>query len=78
MHKYRYRAIPKIDTANIYAEGKRAFTEGQHRAYNPYSASNLALAAIWWNGWDTAEEERQSKCATRPGSSKKPLRKARS
>lgn len=78
MHKYRYRAIPKIDTANIYAEGKRAFTEGQHRAYNPYSASNLALAAIWWNGWDTGEEEREDKSETKPGSSKKLPGKARS
>ena len=60
MHKYRYRAIPKIQTANIYAEGKRAFTEGQHRADNPYSANNLAHAAIWWNGWDTGEEEREA------------------
>jgi hypothetical protein len=56
MPKYRYRAIPKIQTENIYAEGKRAFTEGQHRAYNPYTKTNLALAAIWWNGWDTGEE----------------------
>jgi hypothetical protein len=60
MHKYRYRAIPKIQTAHIYAEGKRAFTEGQHRAYNPYAKTNLALAAIWWNGWDTGEEEREA------------------
>jgi hypothetical protein len=58
MSKYRYRAIPRIQTANIYAEGKRAFTEGQHRANNPYAATNLALAIIWWNGWDTGEEER--------------------
>ena len=60
MRKYRYRAIPKIQTANIYAEGKRAFTEGQHRAYNPYATTNLGLATIWWNGWDTGEEEREA------------------
>ena len=57
MHKYRYRTIPKLDTANIYAEGKLAFKEGWQRGYNPYRATNLALAAIWWNGWDTGEEE---------------------
>ena len=57
MHKYRYRTIPKLDTANIYAEGKLAFKEGRQRGYNPYRATNLALAAIWWNGWDTGEEE---------------------
>ena len=57
MHKYRYRTIPKLDTANIYAEGKLAFKEGRQRGYNPYIATNLALAAIWWNGWDTGEEE---------------------
>jgi hypothetical protein len=61
MPKYRHRAIPKIDTANIYAEGKRAFSEGQQRGHNPYRATNLALAAIWWNGWDTGEEEREAK-----------------
>jgi hypothetical protein len=60
MHKYRYRAIPKMQTANICAEGKQAFTEGQQRAYNPYAKTNLALAAIWWNGWDTGEEEREA------------------
>ena len=60
MHKYRYRAIPKIQTANIYAEGKRAFTERQHRADNPYTKTNLAFATIWWNGWDTGQEERET------------------
>lgn len=60
MPKYRYRAIPKIDTANVYAEGKLAFKEGQQRAYNPYRSTNLALATIWWNGWDTGEEEREA------------------
>jgi hypothetical protein len=60
MHKYRYRVNPKIQTANIYAEGKRAFTEGQHRAYNPYAKTNLVLAAIWWNGWDKGEEDRKA------------------
>jgi hypothetical protein len=60
MPKYRFKAITKIQTASIYAEGKRAFTEGRHRAHNPYAGTNLALATIWWNGWDTAEEERQA------------------
>lgn len=57
MHKYRYRAIPEIESASVYADGKRAFMEGQNRAYNPYTTTNLALAAIWWHGWDTGEEE---------------------
>lgn len=60
MPKYRYRAIPKIQTEKIYAEGKRAFTEGQHRADNPYAKTNLALAVIWWNGSDTGKEEREA------------------
>lgn len=60
MPKYRFKAIPKAQTANIHAEGKRAFMEGRHRAHNPYAATNLALATIWWNGWDTGEEERQT------------------
>lgn len=60
MQKYRYRALPKIYTANIYAEGKRAFREGQHRADNPYAITSLALADIWWNGWDKGEEEREA------------------
>jgi len=72
MPKYRYRAIPKIDTANIYAEGKLAFKEGQQRGHNPYSATNLALATTWWNGWDTGEEE---SIADRPGK-RKPERKS--
>ena len=57
VHKSRYRANPKIQTANIYAEGKRAFTEGHHRAYNPYAKTNLAQATIWWNGWDAAKKD---------------------
>lgn len=42
---------------NVYTEGKLAFGEREHRAYNPYAASNLTLAVNWWHGWDTAEEE---------------------
>jgi len=38
--------------------------KGEHRSYNPYAANNLSLAAIWWNGWDTGEEE--SHAAVRP------------
>jgi hypothetical protein len=57
MRKYKTSSIPAPQKAIIHAEGKQAFTKGQHRGYNPYSANNLALAAIWWNGWDTGEEE---------------------
>ncbi len=58
MPKYRIPFIPDAERKRVYTEGKRAFQEGQRRSYNPYSANNLALAAIWWNGWDTGEEER--------------------
>ena len=57
MHKLKTVRIPVAQKAIIYAEGKQAFTKGEHRGYNPYSANNLSLAAIWWNGWDTGEEE---------------------
>ena len=57
MHKYKVTSIPVAQKAIIYSEGKEAFTKGEHRGYNPYSANNLTLAAIWWNGWDTGEEE---------------------
>jgi hypothetical protein len=57
MHKLKTARIPVAQKAIIYAEGKQAFTKGEHRGYNPYSANNLSLAAIWWNGWDTGEEE---------------------
>jgi hypothetical protein len=57
MHKLRVASIPVAQKAIIYAEGKQAFAKGEHRGYNPYSSNNLSLAAIWWNGWDTGEEE---------------------
>jgi len=57
MHKYKVPSIPAAQKEMIYSEGKQAFTNGEHRSYNPYAANNLALAAIWWNGWDTGEEE---------------------
>lgn len=68
MQKYKHRSIPATQKALIYAEGKLAFTDGKRRGYNPYTASNVALAAIWWNGWDTGEEESR---AVKP-SKKKP------
>ena len=57
MHKYKVANIPAAQKAIIYSEGKEAFAKGEHRAYNPYAANNLQFAAIWWNGWDTGEEE---------------------
>ena len=57
MHKYKILTIPAAQKEMIYVEGKQAFMEGQHRAYNPYTAHNLAFSVIWWNGWDTCEEE---------------------
>ncbi|HSL44240.1 MAG TPA: hypothetical protein VK897_12460 [Anaerolineales bacterium] len=57
MHKYKIPTISATQKAGIYSEGKQAFIAGQRRGYNPYAAHNLAFAAIWWNGWDTGEEE---------------------
>jgi len=57
MHKYKVESIPAAQKATIHSEGKQAFTKGEHRGYNPYSSNNLKLATIWWNGWDTGEEE---------------------
>jgi hypothetical protein len=60
MHKYKVANIPVAQKTLIHSEGKQAFTKGEHRGYNPYSSNNLTLAAIWWNGWDTGEEEREA------------------
>ncbi len=49
--------ISATQQANIYTAGKQAFLEGVRRSSNPYAGTNTALAAIWWNGWDTGEEE---------------------
>ena len=57
MHKYKVTSMPVAQKAVIYSEGKEVFMKGERRAYNPYAANNLTLAAIWWNGWDTGEEE---------------------
>jgi hypothetical protein len=55
--RYIPRGISAEQQASIYAEGKQAFLEGVRRSSNPYSGTNTALSAIWWNGWDTGEEE---------------------
>jgi hypothetical protein len=68
MRKYKFRTVPVSQKASVYAEGKHAFAEQKHRSDNPYARSNLALATIWWNGWDTGDEE-----AGQPGR-KKPAR----
>lgn len=57
MRKLRLVTTPAKEKAVTYAEGKQAFTQGQRRSYNPHTAHSLQLAAIWWNGWDTGEEE---------------------
>jgi hypothetical protein len=57
MRKYKVASIPATQKVNTYSEGKQAFRKGEHRSYNPYAANNLTLATIWWNGWDTGEEE---------------------
>ena len=57
MRKLRFVTPPAEKKAITYAEGKQAFTEGLRRSNNPHTAQNLQLATIWWNGWDTGEEE---------------------
>jgi hypothetical protein len=57
MRKFKFDSTPAEQKAVTFAEGKQAFTEGQQRSYNPHTAHNLQLATIWWQGWDTGEEE---------------------
>lgn len=57
MRKYKGASIPAAQKASIYSEGKQAYMKGKRRGHNPYAANNLTLATIWWNGWDTGEEE---------------------
>ena len=57
MRKNKIARVPAAQKAIIYSEGKEAFMKGERRGSNPYAANNLALAATWWNGWDTGEEE---------------------
>lgn len=54
---FRYKAIPVDLKAKVYVEGKEAFNFGRQRGHNPYTRHNLALATIWWHGWDTGHEE---------------------
>jgi hypothetical protein len=54
---FKYKVIPGDLKTRVYTEGKEAFNVGTRRANNPYAASNLALATLWWHGWDTENEE---------------------
>ncbi len=54
---FKYKVIPGDLKTRVYNEGREAFNVGTRRAHNPYAASNLALATIWWHGWDTENEE---------------------
>jgi hypothetical protein len=54
---FKYKVIPGDLKTRVYTEGREAFNMGTRRAHNPYAASNLALATIWWHGWDTENEE---------------------
>ena len=58
---FKYKVIPGDLKARVYSEGEEAFYRGTQRGHNPYTANNLALATIWWHGWDTGEEERKIK-----------------
>ena len=78
MRKYKVTSISATQKAIIYSEGKQAFTQGQHRGYNPYVANNLALAAIWWNGWDTGEEESNTVQPAKRKASERNIEKAHS
>jgi len=41
----------------VYAEGKKAFSDGKRRGHNQYRIKNRELASIWWNGWDQARKD---------------------
>jgi hypothetical protein len=54
---FKYKVIPANLKEKVYIEGKEAFRVGTRRGHNPYAANNLALATIWWHGWDTGNEQ---------------------
>ena len=57
-----FKNITRVEERErVYAEGRQAFDEHKGRGYNPHAASNLTFAVLWWHGWDTAEEEKESK-----------------
>jgi hypothetical protein len=53
--------ITDVTIGIVYKEGKQAFGKGKRRTSNPYVQRSRALAAIWWNGWDTAQEEMEKR-----------------
>ncbi len=53
---FKYKVIPRDLKEKVYVEGKEAFNVGMLRGHNPYIKNNLALATIWWHGWDTGNE----------------------
>jgi len=65
-----------------YADGQAAFTEGERRGSNPYSASgHLRRHAVqvsqraclaWWDGWDAAWEEANPQSGAENQSAGKP------
>jgi hypothetical protein len=57
--------ITDVTIGRVYKEGKQAFEGGRRRASNPYVEQSRALAAIWWNGWDTAQEEMEKRKSPR-------------
>jgi len=62
-----YKSITHTERKSVYVDGRQAFEEYTPRGYNPHSRSNLTLAVSWWHGWDTAEEEKESKSQRSPG-----------
>lgn len=54
---FKYKVIPGDLKEKVYVEGKEAFNLGRLRGHNPYVGNNLALATIWWHGWDTGDEQ---------------------
>jgi hypothetical protein len=62
---FKYKVIPVDLKERVYLEGKHSFTLGTRRRHNPYLSNNLALATIWWTGWDTGNEE--SSTSSKPG-----------
>ena len=67
---FKYKVIPGDLKERVYIEGKEAFSIGTQRGHNPYAANNLALATIWWHGWDTGKEKEQSSITIEPSKNK--------
>jgi hypothetical protein len=53
--------ITDVTIGRVYKEGKEAFSERRRHVFNPYVDRSRALASIWRNGWDAAQEKMESR-----------------